>query len=390
MKRKIALICNMNNNFSALCRYLRDKGYDASLLILKNEPPHFHPKADCYDDWWRSGCEEVQWGNIYEDKLSSLRKTISESLSSYDLLIGCGHAPAFVSLVGRTLDVFVPYGSDLYSFPFYRFVNPSRQLRCFYFTHLQRTGIVNAKKVCMAPTGGILERCLAKLKVHNDRVVFTGVPMVYAPQYTTVEFFRFGSQSDLVKGIQDAKKDGAFTAIHPSRHSWRNAQDNPSKKGNDLFFRGISMLRRSYSNLKLKVFTFEYGVDVAASKELVRDLGIEDIVEWFPVVDRNLLTRAMFEIDVVVGELFHPYFSYGVVYEALALSKPLLHNRGNISNPLYENPYPMLQASSAIEVKRAIKRLIDSPELRHRLACETKDWFEKNLVERAFELTFDF
>ena len=48
--KKIGLIGNMNNNFFALTRYLRDAGYQAELIIVGEENAHFPPQSDSYEE----------------------------------------------------------------------------------------------------------------------------------------------------------------------------------------------------------------------------------------------------------------------------------------------------------------------------------------------------
>ena len=47
--KRILLICNQNNNFFALTRYLRDRGYDADLYLMKEEFDHFKPETDSFN-----------------------------------------------------------------------------------------------------------------------------------------------------------------------------------------------------------------------------------------------------------------------------------------------------------------------------------------------------
>ncbi len=48
---KVALVDNMNNNFFAFARYLKDAGIDAHLYeIPNNSMDHFKPQADTFED----------------------------------------------------------------------------------------------------------------------------------------------------------------------------------------------------------------------------------------------------------------------------------------------------------------------------------------------------
>ena len=76
---KIGLIGNMNNNNFAFLRYLINLGYDASLIIFKNEisgnNKHFSPEADCWDiEKWR---KYIIQSNLNEDPVSIFNFPIS-------------------------------------------------------------------------------------------------------------------------------------------------------------------------------------------------------------------------------------------------------------------------------------------------------------------------
>jgi len=375
----------MNNNFSALCRYLIDRGYSATLFVLDGEPKHFHPFADSYDDAWKHYTVEVSWGNIYEGSIREIRDQVFAQLDEYDVLIGCGYAPAFVRLIGRKLDFFIPYGEDIISIPFLKLTHPKRLLRNLIMSTLQARAIRGAGCICMAPTGGMLEKYLDRLKVDDERILTCGVPMVYWPQYDMNNFLSFGSDSDILQTVLKYKEDGYVVLLHPSRHCWKNSPDEPSKKGNDQLFVGMAQAAQERPGIKLKLLTFEYGVDVDESKKLAVELSIEHLVDWCPVIERKLLTRVMYEVDAVVGELHHAYFSYGVVYESMALAKPLIHNRGDAYKKYYAKQYPMLQASSSSDVSEAILRLIDKPEEVGEVGKGAQSWMKEHLVRGAVD-----
>ena len=48
MRKKIALIGNMNNAHYTLMRYLSDNAFDCTLLLFNNEISHFNPDSDTY------------------------------------------------------------------------------------------------------------------------------------------------------------------------------------------------------------------------------------------------------------------------------------------------------------------------------------------------------
>ena len=76
---KIGLIGNMNNNNFAFLRYLINLGYDANLIIFKNEisgnNKHFSPKADSWNiGKWK---KYIIQSNLSEDPVSVFNFPIS-------------------------------------------------------------------------------------------------------------------------------------------------------------------------------------------------------------------------------------------------------------------------------------------------------------------------
>ena len=114
---KIACICNMNNMMFILCRYLRDAGYDAQLFTLADEPAHFNPASDSYDDEYLTYYHPFPFtkSTIYKPESIQL---LHKKLKDFDFFIGSDMAPAILAMIGLRLDVFVPHGSDIYDFPF--------------------------------------------------------------------------------------------------------------------------------------------------------------------------------------------------------------------------------------------------------------------------------
>jgi hypothetical protein len=115
---KIGIIGNINNMSYCLTRYLLDAGYDCEQLIFDYEPEHFHPSCDSYEDGFDKYIKKLSWGDPRNFLKQDIDK-VKADLKSYDFLIGCGTAPAYVNRINRRLDIFIPYGDDLYSLSFY-------------------------------------------------------------------------------------------------------------------------------------------------------------------------------------------------------------------------------------------------------------------------------
>tara|TARA_R110002096_G_scaffold37317_1_gene103643 strand:+ start:144 stop:1322 length:1179 start_codon:yes stop_codon:yes gene_type:complete len=378
VNKKVALIGNMNNNFSAFCKYLINDGVDAKLFLLNND--YFHPSQDSFNNEWESYTSQLKWGSI-ETFTSYFFKEIKKEFSKYDFLIGCGTVPAFFYKAGLKLDVFVPYGSDLYSIPFYKIVNPKRQILSLKLSKNQKKGIKESASIFMAPTGGLLEKPLKKIKVIS-KVYQAGVPMLYYKDYYSSDFNKMKEKSDVSKKILELKKQNKIIIFHNSRHYWKTKEDFYAIKNNDSLFKGLKLLlQETNKESNFHIVTFEYGIDVDESKQLIKELDIENYVTWLPKSNRKDVMIGMSLSDIVVGELYHSSFSYGVIYEALALKKLIIHKRiDSLYENYYDELYPMLYADGPKTIKDIFLSIQDKPDLLKKTGNSGFDWFKKHMV----------
>ena len=376
---KVALVGNMNNNFSAFTRYIKDEGFNSDLFLLNND--YFHPKQDSFDENWKLNTYTLDWGNIESFKKSTFKK-IATDFSNYDFIIACGVAPAFFYKSGITIDVFIPYGSDLYSITKWKIVKPIRQFKRIQIAYYQKKGIKNSHSIFMAPTGGILEKCLREIT--PEKIPYkVGVPMLYHKMYDSIEFDNYKNKSDIYHSLIKLKRKNKKIIFHNCRHVWESTDDFHSIKRNDYLFIGFKALLNEMSDeTNYHIVTFEYGIDVTASKKLVNDLGLENYVTWLPKSDRKDVMIGMSISDIIVGELFHSSFSYGIIYEGLAMKKIIIHKReDHLYNDYYEELYPMLYADSAETIKEQLLYIHKNPNLVQEMGANGHDWFLKHMVK---------
>lgn len=102
-----------------------------------------------------------------------------------------------------------------------------------------------------------------------------------------------------------------FVVFHPAHNDWtyRHGDRAPEKgndkyrnssKGNDRLIRGFARLVRT--GCRGLLIMLERGVDVAESKDLVCDLGIDEYVRWLPPMSSDELRRYYSSVDVVVDQ----------------------------------------------------------------------------------------
>lgn len=380
-KGKVALLGNMNNNFFTLARYLRDMGYDAHLFIFPYEPAHFHPDTDTFTDDFQSYVHHLTWGNAFDligTKISAIQKDVGE----FDYYIASGTGPAYLSKAGISIDLFIPYGSDLYDAPFFKLVRPTKLWHYFVFTRYQQKGIRSAKFISILDNSMLFKKSLSRIGFTGKRL-FTGIPIVYATQFNKDKISRFYSQSIHYQAFNNIRQQHDLIIFHHSRHCWKNEPDPVSLKDNDKLFRGLAQALQSCEK-KIAVITFEYGYDVEATKQLCRELKIEKNVFWFPLMPRKEIMIGMSISDIVAGEFRNSWFTYGVVFESMALSKPVMHYR---DDNLYKELelYPMIYAKDEHDITNAINHYtLHKGEILD-LGNGAHEWFIKHVLKKSLE-----
>jgi hypothetical protein len=380
-KVKVALLGNMNNNFFTLARYLRDMGYDARLFTFPYEPAHFHPETDTFTDDFTHYVRPLQWGNAF-DLLTTSAETIKKDVGGFDYYIASGTGPAYLAKAGISIDLFIPYGSDLYDSPFFKLVRPTKLWHYFVFTRYQQKGIRTAACVNIPDNSALFKEKLSRIGFTGKRL-FTGIPIVYASQFSADKITQFYSRSAFYPAFRKIRQEYDLIIFHHSRHCWKNEPDPVSLKDNDKLFRGFAKLLET-SGRKAAIITFEYGNDVEASRQLCKTLGIEQHVFWFPLMPRKEIMMGISLSDVVAGEFRNSWFTYGVVFEAMVLSKPVMHYR---DDSLYSDLelYPMIYARTSEDISQALGYYIQHKDELAAVGNGAHEWFTRNVLRRSMD-----
>ena len=378
---KIGIIGNMNNSYFSLARYLRDEGYNCELLIFKNEPEHFDPSFDTFTNNYKSYCKKLTWGdpaNFLSQDLSIVKK----DLEPYNFLIGNGPAPGYAARVGRKLDIFIPYGYDLYSLPFYRLVHPFRMLSYFQMAHYQKKGIKESRFILFDRTNKAFEKIFETL-AHNGERIISPAPMLYHKDY---ENRSSAIEDPVLDRVKKIRAENEILFVQHARQIWKKAPDKWSYKGNDLLIKGYQKFVFQFPNVKAKLILFEYGENVDHTKKLIDELQLNEAVEWLPRMPRNKLMQVLYASDLIIGELHHSWLSYGVALEALCAGKPFMHKRidEEFKND-YDRLYPMIYADSVETVFEGLKKTLLNKTEMQIIGDGGKQWFYKYCVDRPVE-----
>ncbi|MBD0285947.1 MAG: hypothetical protein ICV79_11075, partial [Flavisolibacter sp.] len=313
---RIGILGNMNNAYFALTRYLRDAGFDCELFIFKNEPHHFDPACDTRSNDYKKYCRHVTWGDPGDFLKEDFNK-IKQELATFDFLIGNGSAPAYVNKIGRKLDIFIPYGYDVYSLPFFRIVHPLRQPAYIAVAYYQRRGIKESSYILFDRTNQAFEAIFNKISINGKRIISPS-PMLYYKEYEH-EAEQLSEEDALDKQLKRLRRENDLLFVQHTRQLWKNSPDYWSYKGNNLLIEGYAQFIQQYPDLRSKLILFEYGNGVADSKKLISRLNIQDVIVWMPKMPRKKLMHVLSHADLVIGELLHSWLTYGVVMEALSM-----------------------------------------------------------------------
>jgi len=383
---KIACIGNMNNNFNVLVKLLRRRGYDAELLTLPTEPAHFHPSADTFGREYQRYTKVVEWGHPFEILATDSRQ-VHRELSEYDALVGCGPVPAFVNKCGKRLDLLVPYGEDYLTLPFFRVTRrPQHLLPNTIFAFHQRMGIRRSRHILMDRTSDEQESRFARLGKVGPRY-YCNCPMVDHTEFNPRVIDRCYGRSAWYPRFADIRERHELVLFHHSRHIWKKPKDGLTFKGNHKLFIGFAAFLRSYPGIKSVIVTCEYGQEVHETKRLIRELGIEQHVVWLPVVPRRELLVGISTADIVVGELEQSFFSYGVVIEAMALAKPIIHHRNDAAyRATHPDLYPMFDAHTPGMVAEHLAAWRNAPRAFQEVGQRAHQWYVQNMIEKPLAI----
>jgi glycosyltransferase involved in cell wall biosynthesis len=384
VKARVALLGNMNNNHFAMVRYLRASGIDAELLLFDVEDQHFHPKADSFDTEYMNFTRQLAWGSPRRFVQTSA-KQIQDDLAPYDLVIGCGLAPAYCYKANRVLDIFVPYGGDIWMQASYRLSPPYLIPIGWPTAYYQRKGIRKSKVFHMSKTNMMYEGQYQKLKGLSERW-YEGLPMVYAPGYEQYDLSEMASRTHWGYKFSQIRKDSDLMVVSHMRHIWSGASDDPSVKGNDILLRGWKLFCERNKKLKAKLVLTEYGQDVKKSHRLVQQLELGESVVWLPQMYRKDIMVGLYMADIVCGEFVNSWMSSGILYEALVAGKPILARRDDdLYLQDYPNLYPILNARDSESIAARLEEYIQNPELGRQMGRIGHQWYEEEVERKALD-----
>lgn len=394
--KKIALVGNVNNNLFAITRHLRDAGYDAH-LFYRTPVPHFHPMADTYSLDYSCYCHEVNWLDRnfhYADQDTVLRE-----LSGYDFYIGQGDEAAVAYRFGFVMDVYYPYGSDVYK---YAHLPPTFSLRKKITTllrgrftdyQLMKIGtsarfmngaIANATNILAEYRNAAYD---AKLTALNYKGTYAHIPMpfIYSKEY---EKIGAAETTDVhwKSAIMQMRSEHDFIVLYHGRQEWKTEHNEFTGKNTHHLIIGFAQFLKQLPGSSACLCMVEYGTDVKHSKQLIDELGITKQVKWFPKMYRKDIMYLIHNVDVCCGEFKFSDLTFGTIVEAMMMGKPVIHHRvDEMFTSQYNKLYPMLHAREPEEIADALTNAAANRQSMIEMGAEAKKWIEEHFVKKPLQ-----
>ena len=375
----------MNNNHFALARYLRELEYDADLLLTNAEHDHFHPKCDTYDLSYADFTKQLKWGS--RRKFIKVPKSqIIKDIAPYDITIGTGLIPAFFARAGYTLDIFIPYGSDIFNDTKYKPMKSlkSRPIDRIFSVIFQRKGIKKVQVIHACKMIPEYEKVLTNLANHAQRW-FEPVPMVYAPEYEGDENNFDGHWK---QQFQKIRRENSIMIVFAARNVFTSSND-PSTKGIDIFLKGLKLFCDNNKDTKIKAVLFEYGKDVSESKALAKRLNLVSSTQWLPKMNRKDLMIGLKMADICCGQFGISWAQNGTILETLVAGKPLLTW---LDNKQYDTKslYPHYNANSPTEIQFQLEKFVKDIDTGKKMGFAARQWYDENVVSKSINRYSDY
>lgn len=390
---KVACIGNMNNMFFSLVRFLRGLGVDVNLLLLDNEKDHFLPLADTFNDDYNDYTIRLEWGHPFHflNFTRKLADKIKADIDGYDVIIGCETVPAFLHRIDRSVDIFIPHGEDLFSYPFFDLLKKERwkiKVKAFLLHKYQRRGIQNVRYMLEDHAGDGVDEVLSRLQLKGTRIN-CGTPMVYTPDYNPIaikQFYRRSKWHEKFKGIRESHD---LVIFHQARHIWKDTRELACK-ANDNLFRGFAKFLNHSTDANACIVTCDYGRDVGATKKLIQSLGIEDKVCWLPLLPRKEIMVGLSLCDIGTGDFEHGWSSNGVIFEILAMAKPLMHYRNDsLYDDVYPELYPLINVKSADDIANSLHDYMTQRAYYRSMGERGRVWYQQYGVDEPLKIFMD-
>ncbi|MBS1772949.1 MAG: hypothetical protein JST82_08810 [Bacteroidetes bacterium] len=369
---RVALIGNMNNNFFALMRYMRDAGIDAELLMYEGEGAHFAPENDTWEiEKWKPYIRQTNLNSGLGQYFKLSKEEIRKTFEGYDHYIGCGFTPAYFYKAGLQLDLFTPYCVGIeYTYRITK-TKPVHYLKESIEAYYQKKGLKNNTRVI----GTIDEESRIKAQATGTKCISLPMLMLYNKEKA------INTDVELNRVIDRFKQHYPVVFSHVS-HYPLGSRTHEIKR-NDILIKAFAQFVENTSHKPLLVL-FDYGEGVSQSKQLIRDLGIEDKVIWLPLMSRKKILLLLEHVHFGGAEFGGAIWG-GTGWEFMSKGVPFFQYV-DMPDSEFElktkMPMPAFFNSADVDtIANTLSSYSDNPEALHRAGEALTDWFNKQAGE---------
>ena len=370
---KIACLGNMNNMLFQLGRYLIDEKHEVTFFLF-DEPDHFLPEADTFESISSYDICKLGWNA--QSFLKTSRKEIHLLLQGFEIFIGTDWAPAYLFKAGLKLDIYLPHGSDLYEYPFFKYRNTPPQLWEIpnnIISKAQFLGIKEANIISLDKSDDVYEEPLKKIrKKISDRISST--PYLYLSQYSN----EYSQKTEFNDQFVELKNKYKFIVFQQISQDWSMRGAYKIDKGNNKLIIGFASYLNSNPVFKKDslLILIEYGGDVEKSKKLINELEIYENVLWFKKMKRKDLMALINIADICVGELgYRAWYSYCSIMEFMAMKKPFVHHRNDAHyDAMGMDLYPMIDGNSSEKITETFIDYRSNPQKYQIIGEKANKW----------------
>jgi glycosyltransferase involved in cell wall biosynthesis len=181
--------------------------------------------------------------------------------------------------------------------------------------------------------------------------------------------------SKFLRGFEPpARASDTVIFFSPTRHHW-HSEPASMRKGNEIFLAAAAQAAQVNRNFRMVLV--EWGVDVGRSRELIRILGIEDLVSWIPTLNKADLRQFYCTSDVVVDQFVTPAMG-GVTFEAMALGRRVMTRIDEAQTAEFFGAAPPCLLAHSIETcADRMLEVLDDPLDKAGRGDAAAAWFEK-------------
>lgn len=165
----------------------------------------------------------------------------------------------------------------------------------------------------------------------------------------------------------------------PTRHDWVPGTGY-ADKANDVFLRAVGSLARA--GKRIGVVCCTWGANVEQSKQLISELGINDLVRWEAPMALVQFERTARACDLVVDQFMLGAFG-GIFFKAMAVGAPVLTylDEGKLADQYPQMP-PILNCATTPEIIATLEKLHDDPQALEPLRVAARQWIVDNHGKR--------